>query len=83
MTFGEKNLMKLAGINQEPANKMVKICIDSGINFFDTADMYDNVGSETLLGNALHDYRDQVLLATKVRVRSNGWASNPFQHLRY
>ena len=69
MTFGEKNIMKLAGINQELANKMVKECIDAGINFFDTADMYDNGGSEMLLGNAIHDYRDQILLATKVRSR--------------
>ncbi len=67
MTFGTKNTMQLAGVNQELANKMVKECIDAGINFFDTADVYDEGGSETLLGNALKDYREQVLLATKVR----------------
>jgi aryl-alcohol dehydrogenase-like predicted oxidoreductase len=67
MTFGTKNTMKLAGVDQELANRMVKGCIDAGINFFDTADVYDEGGSEMLLGNALKDYRDQVLLATKVR----------------
>lgn len=68
MTFGEKNVWKLGGVDQELANKMVKRSIDAGINFFDTADVYDEGGrSEVLLGRALGEYREQVLIATKVR----------------
>ena len=41
--------------------------IDLGINFFDTADMYNAGESEVLVGKALADRRDQVVLATKGR----------------
>lgn len=37
-----------------------------GCNFFDTADVYGHGHSEELLGAALHDVRDQVIIATKV-----------------
>ncbi|MGC8581187.1 MAG: aldo/keto reductase [Thermoplasmata archaeon] len=67
MTFGEKNLWKLSGVNQELSDRMVKICIDRGINLFDTADVYDNGDSEIQLGKSLKGYRDQVMIATKVR----------------
>ncbi|MFP3044721.1 MAG: aldo/keto reductase [Thermocladium sp.] len=70
MTFGEKNVWKLGGVDQELANKMVKRSIDAGINFFDTADVYDEGRSEVLLGRALTGYREQVLIATKVRGRT-------------
>ncbi len=70
MTFGEKNAWKLGGVDQELANKMVKRSIDAGINFFDTADVYDEGRSEVLLGRALGEYREQVLIATKVRGRT-------------
>jgi len=70
MTFGEKNLWKLGGVNQETANRMVKISIDAGINLFDTADVYEGGESEIILGRALRDYRDQVMIATKVRGRT-------------
>jgi len=43
--------------------------LEAGINFFDTADVYSNGMSETVLGNALRDFasRDEVVIATKVR----------------
>ena len=41
--------------------------IDQGINFFDTADMYNGGESEVLVGKALADRRDRVVLATKGR----------------
>lgn len=40
--------------------------LDAGINFFDTANVYNRGVSETILGKALKDRRDQVVLATKV-----------------
>ncbi len=69
MTFGEKNAWKLGGLNQEAVSKMVARAIDAGINLFDTADVYDEGESEKTLGEALRPYRDQVLIATKVRGR--------------
>lgn len=70
MTLGEKNIWKLGGVNQELSDRMVKICIDNGINLFDTADVYDAGDSEIMLGKSLRGYRDQVMIATKVRART-------------
>ncbi|HZY94615.1 MAG TPA: aldo/keto reductase [Candidatus Bathyarchaeia archaeon] len=70
MTFGEKDSWKLGGLNQDTVDKMVHLAIDAGINLFDTADVYDEGESEKTLGKALKPYRDQVLIATKVRGRS-------------
>ncbi|MEL9998856.1 MAG: aldo/keto reductase [Thermoplasmata archaeon] len=70
MTFGEKNVWKLGGLNQEISNKMVKLCIDNGVNLFDTADVYDEGDSERILGKSIAEYRDQVMIATKVRGRT-------------
>ena len=42
--------------------------LDLGINFFDTADIYTGGGSERVVGQAIADRRDRVVLATKGRV---------------
>ena len=47
-------------------HRMVARALDGGITLFDTADMYDDGASETILGEALRGHRDQVVLATKV-----------------
>ncbi len=70
MTFGEKNTWKLGGLDQLTVDKMVKHAIDNGVNLFDTADIYDEGESEKALGKALKPYRDQVLVATKVRAKT-------------
>ena len=44
---------------------VVDAAIESGINFFDTADIYGGGQSEEFLGRALKNRRDQVLIATK------------------
>lgn len=49
--------------------RMVDRCIDAGINFFDTANMYNKGLAETILGKALRGRRDKVVLATKVRFK--------------
>ncbi len=69
MTFGE-NFFNIAVVDQTGANKMVVRAIESGINFFDTADVYAYGQSETLLGRAIKDSavgRETVIIATKVR----------------
>lgn len=47
------------------ASRLVGICIDAGINLFDTADGYSDGLSEQILGRALHGKRDRVLISTK------------------
>ncbi len=60
MTFGSQA--------DEPTSiRMVDQCLDAGINFFDTANMYNQGLSETILGKALAGRRERVILATKVR----------------
>lgn len=69
MTFGE-NFFNIAVVDQAGANAMVARCLDAGINFFDTADVYAYGQSETILGQALKNSggaRDKVIVATKVR----------------
>lgn len=50
--------------------------IELGVNFLDTADMYGPFTNEELVGRAIKDRRDQVVLATKfgnVRTADGGW----------
>lgn len=59
MTFG--------GQTDEPtARRMVDLCLDRCINFFDTANSYNKGESETVLGNVLKGRRGKVILASKV-----------------
>lgn len=51
------------------AQRMVGICLDAGVNLFDTADVYSNGRSEEVLGKALAGKRDQVLISTKTTFR--------------
>jgi len=66
MQFGGK--MNMGNLGQEDATRMVKVAMDSGINFIDTADVYSFGESETLVGNALKGVRQEIVLATKVRL---------------
>lgn len=54
MTFGE-NFFNIAVVDQANANQMVARCLEAGINFFDTADVYSYGESETVLGKALKE----------------------------
>jgi aryl-alcohol dehydrogenase-like predicted oxidoreductase len=48
------------------ATRLVDICLEAGVNFFDTADVYSQGLSEEILGQALqHVPREQVLISTK------------------
>jgi aryl-alcohol dehydrogenase-like predicted oxidoreductase len=50
------------------ARKQIGLARDAGVNLFDTADVYSNGLSEEILGKALGSDRDEVLIATKVRL---------------
>ncbi|HEY3616314.1 MAG TPA: aldo/keto reductase, partial [Candidatus Sulfotelmatobacter sp.] len=47
------------------ATRLVDICLEAGVNLFDTADVYSNGLSETILGKAVAGRRNQVLISTK------------------
>ncbi len=51
--------------NEKEATRLVDICLESGVNLFDTADVYSKGASEDILGKAIKGRRDQVLLSTK------------------
>jgi aryl-alcohol dehydrogenase-like predicted oxidoreductase len=55
-------------IDVEGARKQIGLARDAGVNLFDTADAYSNGLSEEILGKALGSDRDEVLVATKVRM---------------
>ncbi len=60
MTFG--------GQADEAASiRMVRACLKAGVNFFDTANVYNQGRSEELLGRALKGHRERMVLASKVR----------------
>jgi aryl-alcohol dehydrogenase-like predicted oxidoreductase len=60
MTFG-------AQTDEATARRCIDCCLDAGINFFDTANVYNRGAAETILGKTLKGRRDKVVLATKVR----------------
>lgn len=70
-TFGGKGDFFKAWGNTDAAQarELVDICLDSGVNLFDTADIYSYGLSEEVLGAAIKGRRDQVLLATKATFR--------------
>jgi aryl-alcohol dehydrogenase-like predicted oxidoreductase len=59
MTFGGQT-------DEATSVQMVERCLDAGINFFDTANVYTGGTSETMLGRALKGRRHRVVLASKV-----------------
>ena len=59
LTFGSQ-------VQENDAIRLVDSCLAAGINFFDTANVYSNGQSETILGKALRGRRHRVVLATKV-----------------
>lgn len=71
-TFGANNefFKAWSETTQAEADRIVGICMDAGLNFFDTADVYSDGGSETALGKALaHHKREDVLISTKATFR--------------
>jgi aryl-alcohol dehydrogenase-like predicted oxidoreductase len=52
--------------DHEDSIRIIHRALDAGINFVDTADVYSRGESETIVGKALKDRRDGVVLATKV-----------------
>ncbi|MCK8493733.1 aldo/keto reductase [Spirosoma sp. RP8] len=66
-TFGGGNpFFKAWGSTQvDEARRMIGLCLDAGVNLFDTSNVYSNGMSEEILGKALEGKRDQVIISTK------------------
>ena len=62
--FGTMTLGK--PLDQAGTNQVIDRCLEAGINFFDTANMYNAGVAETILGQALKGRRDKAVLASKV-----------------
>ena len=70
MSFGSSGYWSVVGsLGYEDSKRLVDIAIDSGINYFDSADVYSHGQSEDILGKAVKDKRKDVIIATKVRGR--------------
>jgi aryl-alcohol dehydrogenase-like predicted oxidoreductase len=54
----------------EEATRLVDICLEAGLNLFDSADVYSNGMAEEILGHAIKGRRDAVLLSTKATFRA-------------
>lgn len=58
--------MSMQNDKPEENEHLIREAVDSGINFFDTADIYDYGWNEKMVGEALKPIRDDVVIATKV-----------------
>jgi aryl-alcohol dehydrogenase-like predicted oxidoreductase len=70
-TFGGKGPLFSAwgSTDVAEATRLVDICLDAGLNMFDTADVYSEGASESILGAAVTGRRDKVILSTKTTFR--------------
>lgn len=66
-TFGGRGPLFSAWGNTgvDEAKRLIDICLEAGVNMFDTADVYSDGASEEILGAALAGRRNQVLISTK------------------
>ena len=67
VTFGGRGEFFAAWGNTDvtEATRLVDICLEAGVNMFDTADVYSKGASEEILGKAIAGRRDKVLISTK------------------
>jgi aryl-alcohol dehydrogenase-like predicted oxidoreductase len=70
-TFGGGNeFFKAWGASDvAEATRLVDVCLDAGVSLFDTADVYSDGLSETILGKAIAGRRERVLISTKATFR--------------
>ena len=69
MSFGDPNKGNYPWtLSLDDSKPIIKLALDKGINFIDTANSYSDGSSEEIIGDVLRDYigRDNVVLATKI-----------------
>ena len=83
-TFGGANeFFKAWGSSDvAEASRLVDICLDAGVNLFDTADIYSDGMSEEILGKAIAGKRNRLLISTKATFRM-GEGPNDLGSSRY
>src|ERR1700730_7882135 len=83
-TFGGRGDFFSAWGNSDvaEATRLVNICLEAGVNFFDTADVYSQGASEEILGKAVAGRRSSVLISTKATFRM-GEGPNDLGSSRY
>jgi aryl-alcohol dehydrogenase-like predicted oxidoreductase len=71
-TFGGKGPLFSAWGNTDvdEARRLIDVSLDAGLNFFDTADVYSDGASESILGAAIKGRRDRVVISTKMTLRA-------------
>jgi len=67
---GHQFFEKWGNTEGQEAARIVDVCLEHGLNFFDTADIYSSGNSERVLGEALKGKRDRALIATKATFKS-------------
>jgi aryl-alcohol dehydrogenase-like predicted oxidoreductase len=69
MTFGGRGgFASVGSTGVDQARRQVDMCLEAGVNLIDTADVYSGGLAEEIVGEVLTGRRDEVLLATKVRM---------------
>ena len=87
-TFGGGNdFFKAWGTTQaDQAKQMVNLCLDAGVNLFDTANVYSHGMAEEILGKALEGVRDKVMISTKATFKmadgTNDYGSSRFHLIK-
>ncbi|MFX1514858.1 MAG: aldo/keto reductase [Promethearchaeota archaeon] len=75
MSYGDPAIMKWC-LDIKAAQPIVMKAVDLGINFFDTANVYSSGRSEEITGELLKEYRDDVVIATKVFFPVEGFTTS-------
>lgn len=82
-TFGGQGMLKEWGeVDTSEACRMVDMCLDAGINMFDSSDVYSDGAAEEILGEAIKGRRNDVILSIKASFRC-GTGPNDLGSSRY
>jgi aryl-alcohol dehydrogenase-like predicted oxidoreductase len=75
-----------AEVPQAEVDKIVGAALDAGVNFIDTANVYNNGRSEETLGNALKGRLDKMVMATKFsfprKTSANSWGASRYHMIQ-
>ncbi|MFX0015845.1 MAG: aldo/keto reductase [Promethearchaeota archaeon] len=76
MSYGDPRVLKWC-LDLDASRPIIMKALDLGINFFDTANVYSRGRSEEITGELLKEYRDDVVVATKVFFPVEGFVTSP------
>ena len=77
-TFGGKGMLKAWGASDvKEARRLIDICLEAGLNMFDSADVYSSGEAEAVLGGAIKGLsREDLIISTKATFRSGARAND-------